>query len=50
MMKMSFEVTAKKLFGVKYERLARALFLELVVFWGLHTAGLQVQIAPPSCI
>ena len=46
MMKMSFEVTAKKLFGVKYERLARALFLELVVFWGLHTAGLQVQIAP----
>ena len=46
MMKMSFNVTAKKLFGVKYERLARTLFLDLVVFWGLHIAGLQIQIAP----
>lgn len=46
MMKMSFEVTARKLFGVKYERLARTLFLDLVVFWGLHISGLQVEIAP----
>ena len=46
MMKMSFNVTAKKLFGVKYERLARTLFLDLVVFWGLHIADFQVQIAP----
>ncbi len=46
MMKMSFEVTAKKLFGVKYERLIRTLFLELVVFWRLHIAGFQVEIAP----
>ena len=46
MMKMSFEVTARKLFGVKYERLARTLFLDLVVFWGLHISGLQVAIAP----
>ena len=46
MMKMSFEVTAKKLFGVKYERLIRTLFLELVVFWGLHIAGFRVEIAP----
>ena len=46
MMKMSFEATAKKLFGVRYERLIRALFLELVVFWGLHISGLQVEIAP----
>ena len=46
MMKMSFEVTAKKLFGVRYERLIRTLFLELVVFWGLHISGLQVEIAP----
>ena len=45
MMKMSFNVTAKKLFGVKYERLTRTLFLDLVVFWGLHIAGFQVQIA-----
>ena len=46
MMKMSFEVTAKKLFGVNYERLIRTLFLELVVFWGLHIAGFRVEIAP----
>ncbi len=46
MVKMSFEVTAKKLFGVKYERLARTLFLDLVVFWGLHISGFQVEIAP----
>ena len=45
-MKMSFEVTAKKLFGVKYERLIRTLFLELVVFWGLHISGFRVEIAP----
>ena len=46
MMKMSFEATAKKLFGVKYERLIRTLFLELVVFWGLHISGFRVEIAP----
>ena len=46
MMKMSFEVTAKKLFGVNYEQLIRTLFLELVVFWGLHISGFQVEIAP----
>jgi len=43
---MSFNVTAKKLFGVRYERLIRTLFLDLVVFWGLHISGLQVEIAP----
>ena len=46
MMKMSFDVTAKKLFGVHYERLIRTLFLDLVIFWGLHIAGFQVEIAP----
>ncbi len=46
MMKMSFEVTAKKLFGVKYERLIRTLFLDLVVFWGLHISGFRVEISP----
>ena len=46
MMKMSFDVTAKKLFGVNYERLIRTLFLELAVFWGLHISGLRVEIAP----
>ena len=46
MMRMSFNATAKKLFGVKYERLIRTLLLDLVVFRGLHIAGFQVQIAP----
>ena len=46
MMKMSFEATAKKLFGVNYERLIRTLFLELVVYWGLHISGFQMEIAP----
>ena len=46
MIKMSFNVTAKKLFGVNYERLIRTLLLDLVVFWGLHMAGFQVRIAP----
>ena len=32
MMKMSFEVTAKKLFGVNYEQLIRTLFLEPVSY------------------
>ena len=32
--------------GVKYKRLARTLFLDLVIFWGLHISGLQVKIAP----
>lgn len=45
-MKMGFEIMAKKLFGVKYERLTRTLFLDLTVFWGLHTAGFRVQITP----
>ena len=46
MMKMSFDVTAKKLFGVRYERLTRTLFLNLVVFWGLHISGFQAEISP----
>ena len=49
MMKMSFDVTAKKLFGVHYERLIRTLFLDLVIFWGLHIAGSQWRLPPPSC-
>ena len=46
MIKMSFNVTAKKLFGVKYERLIRTLFLDVVVFWGLRISGFQIQIHP----
>jgi len=36
---------AKKLFGAKYERLTRTLFMDVIVFWGLYIAGFQVQIA-----
>ena len=45
-MKMSFEAVGKKLFGVKYERLTRTLFLDVVVFWGLHISGFQIHISP----
>ena len=46
MIKMSFNVTAKKLFGAKYERVTRTLFLDVVVFWGLRISGFQIQIHP----
>ena len=46
MMKMMFDVTAKKLFGARYERLTRTLFLDVVVFWGLHISGFQIHISP----
>lgn len=45
-MKRSLEAVAKNLFGDGYGRLARALFLYLVVYWGLHIAGFQIQVAP----
>ncbi len=45
-MKMIFEVFCKKLFGAKYERLPRTIFINLIIFWGLYLAGFQVQIAP----
>lgn len=45
-MKMIFKAFAKRLFGVKYERLPRTLLIDLIVFGGLHVAGLRVQIAP----
>jgi len=44
-MNQTFKAVAKKLFGVKYERLTRTLFIYLIVFWGLHIADFQVQIA-----
>ena len=40
-MKRSLEAVAKNLFGDGYGRLARALFLYLVVYWGLHITGFQ---------
>lgn len=45
-MKMTFNIFAKKLFGTKYERLARTLFLYLIVFYGLRMAEFRVYIAP----
>ena len=45
MMKMTGKAFAKKLFGAKYERLPRTLFMDMIVFWGLYIAGFQVQIA-----
>lgn len=45
-MKMIFKVFAKKLFGAKYERLARALSACLIVFLGLYTAGIRIRIEP----
>lgn len=45
-MKMIFSAMAKKLFGTKYERLKKAFFIWLTVFWGLHSAGFRIQIAP----
>ena len=46
MLKMTVKAFAKKLFGVKYERLAQTLFADLIVFWGLYIADLKIQIAP----
>ena len=37
-MNMIFKAFAKKLFGVKCEKLKRTVFLCLVVFWGLYSA------------
>lgn len=45
-MKMIFNAFSKKLFGVKYERLTRSVFVCLIVFWGLYIADFQVRIAP----
>lgn len=45
-MKMIFKAFAKNLFGAKYERLRRNLFVSLILFWGLHIAGQRLQIAP----
>lgn len=41
-----YRVFAKKLFGVKYERLGKALLIWLLVFYGLYLAGYRVRIAP----
>lgn len=45
MMKMTGKAFAKKLFGIKYERLSRTLLIDVIVFLGLYIADFQVQIA-----
>lgn len=45
-MKVFFNAFAKKLFGAKYERVARAVVIYFVVFLGLHGAGVQIPVAP----
>lgn len=45
-MRMIFKLFAKKLFGVKYERIRKNILIFLIVFWGLHIANFQIQIAP----
>lgn len=45
-MKMTFKAFAKNLFGAKYERLQRSIFVCLIVFWGLHITDWKIQIAP----
>lgn len=45
-MKTMFKIYAKKMFGVRYERLAKAIFIDLIVFWGLHSSGFRIQIRP----
>lgn len=45
-MNMLFKAFAGKLFGTGYGRLRRTLLIDLLLFWGLFTAGFKVQIAP----
>lgn len=45
-MKMIFKAFAKKLFGVKYERVRQNLLVCLIVFLGLYAADIHIKIAP----
>lgn len=46
MMKILCRAFAKKLFGAGYEKLIRTVFIDLIVFAGLYTAGFKIRIAP----
>lgn len=43
---MIFQMTARKVFGVKYERLRRSFLIWGIVFGGLRAAEVRVDIAP----
>ena len=45
-MKTIFKAFSKNLFGAKYERLTRTIFIYLILFWGLYTADFKVRISP----
>lgn len=45
-MKMLINAFAKKLFGVKYERLIRSILLCVIMYLGLNSSGYQLKIAP----
>ncbi|MBP5607705.1 MAG: hypothetical protein J6X66_05485, partial [Lachnospiraceae bacterium] len=45
-MKMLFNAFAKKVFGVKYEGLIKAVFISAVMFMGLKGAGLNINVSP----
>ena len=46
MMNMTGKAFARKLFGADYKRLARTLFIDIIIFQGLYITGFQVQTAP----
>lgn len=45
-MKRMTEIFARKLFGVKCEHLKKVLLIDMVVFWGLRTAGYRIAVSP----
>ncbi len=46
-MRMTFKAFSKALFGVKYEKLTRTIFIYLLMFWGLRIADFKVRITLP---
>lgn len=45
-MKMTYKAFARKLFGVKYERLIRTLFVYVIMYYGLRLADIRIPVAP----
>lgn len=45
-MKTIFKAFSKNLFGAKYERLTRTIFIYPILFWGLYIADFKVRISP----
>ena len=45
-MKMLFNAFAKKLFGTKYERLFKNLFIIVILYMGISSANYKVPVAP----